>query len=155
MNICGMEKISLVDYDGFVATTIFCCGCDFACPFCHNGGLVKGKQAFIPTQEVFDYIYQRKKVLDAVVVSGGEPTLQKDLLDFLQELKKTGLKIKLDTNGNNYDVLQEIIQQKLVDYVAMDIKNSEKAYPMTTGVQNLDTANILKSIALSLVVVVI
>jgi len=148
MNICGLEKISLVDYDGYVATTIFCCGCDFACPFCHNGGLVNGTQQIIPQEEVFAYLDQRKKLLDAIVVSGGEPTLQKDLLSFLQRLNEYGLKIKLDTNGNNYPVLKNVIDQNLVNYVAMDVKNSESSYALTTGIKNLDFTNVKNSIEL-------
>jgi len=148
MNICGIEKISLVDYDGLVATTLFCGGCDFACPFCHNGGLVKNNQQNIPLDEVLQYLKERKKVLDAIVVSGGEPTLQPDLIDFLTKLKDFGLKIKLDTNGNHYDTLKYIVNNKLVDYVAMDVKNDLINYPKTINKPNFDTTNIQKSINL-------
>ncbi|MBR5250414.1 MAG: anaerobic ribonucleoside-triphosphate reductase activating protein [Clostridia bacterium] len=148
MNICGIEKISLVDYDGLVATTLFCGGCDFACPFCHNGGLVKDSQQPIPIDEVLQYLNNRKKVLDAVVVSGGEPTLQPDLIDFLKRLRDFGLKIKLDTNGNNYDTLEFIVKNKLVDYVAMDVKNDLINYAKTINKPDFDTTNIQKSINL-------
>lgn len=148
MNICGIEKISLVDYDGLVATTLFCGGCDFACPFCHNGSLVKNNSTTLDANEIFEYLTNRKKVLDAVVVSGGEPTLQPDLIDFLTRLKDFGLKIKLDTNGNNYDTLEFIVKNKLVDYVAMDVKNDLINYPKTINKPNFDTTNIQKSINL-------
>ena len=148
MNICGIEKVSLVDFDGYVSTVLFCGGCNFACPFCHNGGLVKEIAHAIPPEEVFDHLVKRKKVLDAVVVSGGEPTLQSDLLPFLKQIKEMGFKTKLDTNGTNFEVLRQAIEQRLVDYVAMDVKNSTSAYCKTTGMQDFDLSQVLSSINL-------
>ena len=145
MKISGIEKVSLVDFDGKVSTTLFCPSCNFACPFCHNGDLVNNALPTIPEEEILTYLTNRKKLLDAVVVSGGEPTLQKDLLDFLAKIKQIGYAVKLDTNGTNPDLLLQAIQKKLVDYVAMDVKNCLKDYPQTVGCKKIDTDKILQS----------
>ena len=144
MKISGHQKVSLVDYDGQVATTIFTSGCNFACPFCHNSGLVKGTEPEIPTNEIMDYLIKRKNVLSAVCISGGEPTLHRDLPEFISQIKSLGYLVKLDTNGTNLNMLKYLIENKLVDYIAMDIKNSFENYSKTIGVEN--SANIKDTI---------
>lgn len=133
MKICGIQKVSLVDYNEHISTTIFTSGCNFSCPFCHNAGLVKGNEPEIPEKEILNYLTKRKSVLDAVVISGGEPTLHKDLPIFISKIKELGYLIKLDTNGTNIEMLKYLIDNKLIDYVAMDIKNSLDKYNLTIG----------------------
>lgn len=136
MNIKGLIKTSLVDYPGYLATTVFFGGCNMLCPFCHNGDLVlrpnEGEQ--IEIEEFFRFIDKRKSVLDGVCISGGEPTLQKDLLEFMGRIKDCGLRVKLDTNGLQPEVIRSAISLGVVDYIAMDIKNSPKKYPVTSGI---------------------
>lgn len=134
MKISGLQKVSLVDYDGEIASTIFTSGCNFACPFCHNSGLVKGTEPNISTTEILEYLEKRKKVLTAVCISGGEPTLHADLPEFIGKIKKLGYLVKLDTNGTNLPMLKLLISNKLIDYVAMDIKNSIDKYYNTIGI---------------------
>lgn len=136
MKISGLQKVSLVDYDGQIATTIFTSGCNFACPFCHNSGLVKGTEPEIPPSEILEYLNKRKNVLTAVCISGGEPTLHRDLPDFIAKIKELGYLVKLDTNGTNLDMLKFLVENKLIDYVAMDIKNSLDNYSKTIGIDN-------------------
>lgn len=146
MNICGIEKVSLVDFDGKICATVFCPGCNFACPYCHNGGILSNSTALLKQTEVFDFLTKRKKILDAVTVSGGEPTLQKDLAEFLKQLKDMGYAVKLDTNGSNFETLKYVVKNKLVDYIAMDVKNSKEYYPKTIGKTSFDLSQILQSI---------
>ncbi len=148
MKIVGFEKLSLVDYDGFVSATVFTAGCNFACPFCHNGDLVLAGPFQDIENEVVDYLKKRKGILDAVVITGGEPTLMRDLPLFISMVKGLGLRVKLDTNGTNPDMLARLIQDNLVDFVAMDIKNSLSKYALTAGKKCLDTTKIEKSISL-------
>lgn len=133
MRISGLQKLSLVDYDGHIACTIFTPGCNFACPFCHNSLLVTNIQESenITKDEVIAHLKKREGIIDAIVISGGEPTLQPDLIDFIKELRKLPISIKLDTNGTNLAVLKELVENSLIDYVAMDIKNSMEKYPQT------------------------
>lgn len=148
MQICGLEKMSLVDFDGLVAATIFTGGCNFRCDFCHNSPLVLAHQD-IPTlleEEVLDYLKKRRVVLDGVCVSGGEPTLQKDLPEFLAKLKALKYKVKLDTNGTNPELMKALFADKLVDYFAMDIKNDKVGYAKTIGFKEYDTKNVEKSV---------
>ncbi len=142
---CGMEKLSLVDYDGHLACTLFTSGCNYACPFCHNSPLIYD-QPKINFEQILDYLNKRRKMIDAVVITGGEPTLHKELIDVIKEIKKLGFKIKLDTNGTNPKVLYELINQKLIDYVAMDIKTSLNNYCIVTNVINPQVDNIKESI---------
>lgn len=135
MQIGGFQKMTMLDYPGKVACTIFTYGCNFRCPFCHNATLVIDEASLFDKEEILSYIYKRKGLLDGVVVTGGEPLLQSDIIDFLKELRQTGLLIKLDTNGSFPEKLKEIIDLGLVDYVAMDIKNSKEKYNLTTGVK--------------------
>ena len=133
MKISGLQKVSLVDFDGHVAATIFTAGCNFACPFCHNSSLVIGSPDAIDENEVLAYLQKRKNVLDSVVISGGEPTLHPDLPNFIKKIKKMGYLIKLDTNGTNTDMVKYLVENHLIDYIAMDIKNSMEKYPTITG----------------------
>ena len=111
MEILGLEKVSLVDYGGYVCATIFTGGCNFMCPFCHNASLVKRNATTIEEKEVLEYLKSRTKLLDAVTISGGEPTLQKDLKLFIKKVKEIGYKVKLDTNGTNPTVLKELLEE--------------------------------------------
>ena len=146
MNIAGVQKVTLLDYPGKVACEIFTQGCNFECPFCQNSSLIPiTNTGEFSEEEIFEYLVLRKKILDGVVITGGEPTVQKDLKEFIKKIKDLGLLVKLDTNGGNPKVLQELIDEKLVDYVAMDIKNIFNKYNITAGKKiNLD--NIKKSI---------
>lgn len=137
MIVCGMEKFSMVDYDGYIACTVFTKGCNFLCPFCHNSSLVTGDAAEIPEEEVFDYLTKRKGLVDAVCITGGEPTLQKDLKAFIRKVRALGYRVKLDTNGTNPAVLRELLAEGLLDYVAMDVKSDfDGGYEDVTGVSN-------------------
>lgn len=147
MKIKGYEKLSLVDYDLKISTTIFFGGCNFRCPFCHNSPLVLNPNVGddIPFSEILDHLTKRKGMIDAVVFTGGEPTLVPNLKDLIKQVKELGFLIKLDTNGTNPDVVKDLIDEGLIDFVAMDIKNSLDKYDLTTGVKvNLD--NIQKTI---------
>ena len=146
MNIAGVQKVTLLDYPGKVACEIFTQGCNFECPFCQNSSLIPiTNTGEFSEEEIFEYLVLRKKILDGVVITGGEPTVQKDLKEFIKKIKDLGLLVKLDTNGGNPKVLQELIDEDLVDYVAMDIKNIFNKYNITAGKRiNLD--NIKKSI---------
>lgn len=135
MKIIGFEKLSLVDYDGYASATLFCGGCNFRCPFCHNGELVLNSNLYdeYKEKEIFTYLKKRVGLLDGVVISGGEPTLYADLPIFISKLKELGYKVKLDTNGTNPEMLKYLIENKLLDYIAMDIKSSKRGYPRAIG----------------------
>ena len=149
MKIAGYEKLSVQDYPNHISCIIFTQGCNLKCPFCQNSTLIPlDSDNLIEENEVLTYLNLRKKILDGVTISGGEPTLQKDLKEFIEKVKETGLDIKLDTNGMNYNLLKELVEEKMIDYVAMDIKNSFNKYEMTSGVPNINKENILKSIDL-------
>ena len=147
LRIGGLQKFSLIDYPGEVAAIVFTQGCDFRCPFCHNGDLVLPEKFTDPISEesILEFLQKRQGQLTGVVITGGEPTIQKDLGVFLRKIKDLGYKIKLDTNGNNPKALKELIDQGLVDYIAMDIKAPLKKYNETTGVE-IDTKKIQESI---------
>ncbi|MFQ6773001.1 MAG: anaerobic ribonucleoside-triphosphate reductase activating protein [Clostridia bacterium] len=144
----GMENVSLVDYEGKIACSLFVGGCNFMCPFCHNSELVLRSHEYqhIKEEDIFTYLESRKKVLDAVVISGGEPTMYNTLPDFIRKVKDMGFLVKLDTNGTNPDMIKYLVQNDLIDYIAMDIKNSKTKYPLTAGVNNLTIHNIEKSV---------
>ena len=147
MRILGLQKLSLVDFPGKVAATVFTGGCDLRCPFCHNAPLVlpgRGTAAR-GAGGVLDFLASRRGLLDGVVLSGGEPLLQPDAADFLAEVKAMGFAVKLDTNGCHPDALADILDRRLADYVAMDIKNSLEKYPWTVGVPGFDTAPVERS----------
>lgn len=147
MTINGMQKLTLLDYPGNVACLIFTQGCNFRCPFCHNSGLLdmNNNCEKIDEKEVFKYLEKRRGLLDGVCISGGEPLLQKDIEDFIRKVKDLGYKVKLDTNGSSPKKLKHLIEDGLIDYVAMDIKNDFLNYDKTAGMcTNID--NIKKSI---------
>ena len=150
MKISGWEKLSLVDFDDYVCTTVFCANCNMRCPFCHNAFLVLGASSApsIPYEEVRSYLSKRKGILEGVCISGGEPTLSPDLPSVLKDIKSLGYKIKLDTNGYRPDVIRECIDSGLVDYFAMDIKNSPSLYGKTAGIADLDMSRIENSVNL-------
>lgn len=136
MNLQGYQKMTLLDVPGKVAATLFCGGCNLRCPFCHNGQLVKApNQSPSCTQEALAYLAQRRGLLDAVCVTGGEPLLQPDLPQLLQQLKEMGYFVKLDTNGSQPQQLEKLLSLGLVDQVAMDIKSAPEHYPQATGTQ--------------------
>ena len=142
MIINGFQKLTLLDFPSRTAAIIFTAGCDLRCPFCHNAPLVNRIRfdERIDEKEVLDYLKKRAGLLDGVVISGGEPLLQKDIEDFIRELRSLGYKIKLDTNGSSPDKLARLLSEGLIDYVAMDIKNAPALYPKTTGIDALDIA---------------
>lgn len=144
----GLDKLSLLDYQDRMSCVLFSKACNFRCPFCHNGLTVLEADEYIPWEDIMQYLKIRKGMLDAVVVSGGEPTLLPNLINKLKDIKSLGYEIKLDTNGTNPDLVKQYIDSNLIDYVAMDIKNSEEKYPLTAGVKSIDMDNIKKSIKL-------
>src|SRR5574344_324994 len=149
MTISGLEKLTLLDYPQKLACIIFTQGCNFKCPFCQNSPLIKfNKTNLISEEEIFAYLNKRKNILDGVVISGGEPTMQSDLVEFIKKIKALKLKVKLDTNGFKPEVIENLLTNNLVDYIAMDIKNSLEKYFKTSGVKNIATENILTSINL-------
>ena len=149
MKIHGFQKMTLLDFPGRVACTVFTAGCNLRCPFCHNAGLVTAideEEAFDP-EEILAYIRKRQGVLDGVAVTGGEPLLYSDTLDFLRRLKELGMAVKLDTNGTFPARLKQAVAEGLVDYVAMDIKNAPDLYAATTGMPSIDLRPIRESVA--------
>lgn len=149
MLIKGFQKLTLLDFPGRTACTVFTGGCNLRCPFCHNSLLVtEMDDGYFEETEIFEHLEKRKKVIDGIAVTGGEPLLQKDIERFLYELKETGIAVKLDTNGCFPDKLAGILELGLVDYIAMDIKNSPEKYAVTVGVENFDISPVNKSIEL-------
>lgn len=132
MNFVGMDKLSLLDYEDKVSAVLFCKPCNFRCPYCHNGLTVLNSNDEISWEHVLDYLNTRKGILDAVVFTGGEVTLMPDLKEKIKEVKSLGFLIKVDTNGTNPEVIKDLLKDNLLDYVAMDIKNSKNKYPVTT-----------------------
>lgn len=146
MTIAGLQKMTLLDFPGKVACTVFLQGCNFRCPFCHNSGLLEAKGTDeIPREELLRFLQKRVGLLEGVCVTGGEPTLQKDLPQLLEEIKTLGFAVKLDTNGSRPEVLKELVSRGLVDYVAMDIKNCPERYKETAGITKFDLINIQES----------
>ncbi len=135
MKIGGLQKTSLLDYPEEVSAIIWTVGCNFNCPFCYNKDLVNGNVTEISEDEVISFLDKRKKMLDGLVISGGEPFLQKDITSFCEKVKKLGYLIKIDTNGTFPEKLKELIDKKLVDYVAMDVKAPKKKYDALSGVK--------------------
>ena len=126
MIIGGFQKMSMVDFPEKIACTVFTYGCNFRCPFCHNAGLVTQEVSQIPLCEILSYLDKRKGILDGVCISGGEPLIQEGSFELMEEIKSRGLSVKLDTNGYLPEKLEKAIELGLVDYVAMDIKNSKE-----------------------------
>jgi pyruvate formate lyase activating enzyme len=160
MQIGGLQELTLIDYPGKLAATVFLCGCNFRCPFCYSSEIVMPEKIKVQPEfsekEVFNFLKSRKNLIEGVVICGGEPTMSKDLISFAEKLKKEGFFVKLDTNGSNSKILGNLIGKKLVDYVAMDIKapfaakiqNSNfkfQNYENATGVK-INLAEIRKSV---------
>ena len=136
--IAGLQKMTLLDYPGKVACTLFLQGCNFRCPFCHNSGLLSGVgEESLSVDAFLQFLGKRKGILDGVCVTGGEPTVQPGLENLLRQIKKLGFPVKLDTNGSRPAVLKHLVTEGLVDYVAMDVKNGPDAYGTTVGVPAL------------------
>ena len=134
MKIGGLQKFSLIDYPGKICAIVFTQGCNFRCPYCHNPELADPDlyEECIPEEEIFDFLEKRKGKLDAVSITGGEPTLQPDLIDFIKKIKAMGYLIKIDTNGSHPETLKKLIEEKLIDYVAMDVKAPPEKYRKIT-----------------------
>ncbi|MBR3270464.1 MAG: anaerobic ribonucleoside-triphosphate reductase activating protein [Clostridia bacterium] len=149
MKIHGLQKMTLLDFPGRVACTVFLGGCDMRCPFCHNAELIDGSaEAIMDETELLAFLEKRKGLLDGVAFTGGEPTLRKDLPDLFRRIKAMGYPIKLDTNGLHPDRLKALLDEGLVDYVAMDIKNCPEKYAVTAGLETVDLDKIQQSIDL-------
>ena len=135
MNITGLQKMTLLDFPGKVACTVFLQGCNYRCPFCHNSDLLgpQGSQS-ISREELLSFLSKRRGLLDGVCITGGEPTLQKDLPELIRDIRALGFAVKLDTNGSRPDVLRALLAENLLDYVAMDIKNGPSRYGETVGI---------------------
>ena len=147
MKISGFDKLTLLNYPDKVACTIFTSGCNLRCPFCHNSGLVTNNYNEISFNSIYEYLKKRIGILDGVCITGGEPLIHADIKDYIKKIKDLGYLVKIDTNGCNPKLLKELIDLKLVDYIAMDIKNIYSKYDITSGVKvNID--NIKKSISI-------
>lgn len=134
MLLGGFQKLTLIDYPGKIATTVFTVGCSFRCPFCHNPELVLSPGVSSNVEkEFFEFLEKRKGKLEGVCITGGEPTIQPDLTDFIKKIRNLGYFVKLDTNGSRPDVVRNIIKEKLADFIAMDIKGTPEKYKETTG----------------------
>jgi len=147
MQIGGLQRSTFIDYPGKIAAIVFTVGCNFRCPYCHNPELVEGYAEQIPEKEVFDFLSSRIGKLDAVTITGGEPTMQHDLIPFIEKVKNMGFLVKLDTNGTRPEVTRELADKKLIDYVAMDIKAPIERYESVTR-RDLNTDRIWESVSL-------
>lgn len=151
MKISGLQKLTLLDYPGKVACTVFLNGCNFRCPYCHNSELLEGNvEPVMTADELLAFLKKRQGILEGVCITGGEPTLHPQLFDLLRAVKDLGYAVKLDTNGYRPEVLQSVIDQGLADYVAMDIKNGPERYGLTVGLENPDLSKIEESIRILL-----
>ncbi len=148
MIIQGLQKLTLLDYPGKVACTIFTAGCNFRCPFCHNASLVIDTSAneTIPEEEIFRFLTKRQGILDGVCISGGEPLIQDGIEEFIRQIKEMGYDVKLDTNGSFPDKLIRLVEAGLINYVAMDIKNSQEHYGRTIGIEDYDIRDVHRSV---------
>jgi pyruvate formate lyase activating enzyme len=146
----GWVRTSLIDYPDHIATVLFTGGCNFRCPMCHNADLVlrPGEMETLPQKEIWGFLQRREGLIDGVVITGGEPTLQPDLFPFIQQLKDAHLDVKLDTNGYRPDVLATLLAEGLLDYVALDVKAPPAKYPLLTGLTDLDVTRVKQSVAL-------
>lgn len=147
MKIGGFQKTSLLDYPDRISAIVWTSGCNFRCPFCYNKNLALGTAELFPQDEILSFLSKRKALLEGVVISGGEPLLHDDLIDFIKRIKDLRLLVKIDTNGAFPERLSELLEQQLVDYVAMDVKAPKKKYPELTGV-DIDLSKIEASIDL-------
>ena len=147
MKICGLMKLTLLDFPEKTACTIFTGGCNFRCPFCHNASLVTrvNEQEIIPESKILSFLSKRQGLLDGVCITGGEPLLQPDIEDFIRKVKDLGFLVKLDTNGSYPDKLKQLVSKGIIDYVAMDIKSSPENYGKVIGIDNFDVTPIRES----------
>lgn len=150
MKIYGYQKTTLLDYPGQVAATIFTGGCNFRCPFCHNADLLTypNTDMLISEEEIFSFLKKRKKILSGICITGGEPTLQPDLADFILKVRDSGYKIKLDTNGYRPEVLLQLLHNNLLDSIAMDIKSGYSHYAAVAGIPDLNIDLIKESVSI-------
>ena len=148
MNISGLQKMTLLDFPGKVACTVFLAGCNYRCPFCHNAELLEGKtEPLMSVEEFLSFLSKRKGLLDGVCISGGEPTLSAGLKELIVRIKAMGFAVKLDTNGSRPALLKELVNEGLLDYVAMDIKNCPARYAETCGLSKVDLTAVEESAA--------
>lgn len=149
MKLYGLQKMTLLDFPGRVACTVFLGGCDFRCPFCHNYALATGEAPVMMEEEdFFAFLQKRRGLLDGVAITGGEPCLHRDLPDFMRRIREMGFRVKLDTNGAHPEMLAAVLSEGLADYVAMDIKNSPGKYAATAGLESLDLDPVKESVRL-------
>lgn len=148
MKLSGLQKMTLLDFPNKVACTVFTVGCNFRCPFCHNALLVTKTDESPKTneEEVLAFLKSRVGLLDGVAITGGEPLLQNDIADFIAKIRAMGYAVKLDTNGSSPDKLKELVKDKLVDYVAMDVKNAPERYGETVGIKDFDGKPVFESV---------
>ena len=145
MKFGGLQKTTLLDYPGRLACTVFTNGCNFKCPFCHNSSLALGTAKPITEEKILSFLKKRRGILDGICITGGEPLIHDDIIDFIEAVHELGYSVKLDTNGSYPDRLQELIDRSLIDYVAMDIKNSPDKYALSCGA-DIEVSDIRKSI---------
>ena len=150
MKIAGLQKMTLLDYPGKVACTVFLPGCNYRCPFCHNAGLLESAPEALTEEALLTFLEKRRGLLDGVCITGGEPTLQPDLPHLLAKIKALGYCVKLDTNGSNPAMLETLLEKGLVDYVAMDVKNSPGRYGKTVGIPGMPLEKTAESLRLLL-----
>ena len=146
MYIMGLQKTTLLDYPGMLAATIFLGGCNFLCPYCHNSDLIFRPASLYSEEQIFAFLKKRKGVLQGVCITGGEPTLSSDLIGFISKIKDLTYKVKLDTNGTNPDTLRYLVENELIDYVAMDLKTTPSNYPSYFINKSIDYSKIDNSI---------
>jgi len=145
--IAGLQKMTLLDFPGKVACTVFLQGCNFRCPFCHNSDLLPyGGEEFMTREKFLKFLEGRKELLDGVAITGGEPTCQQALPELIRDIKALGFAVKLDTNGTNPKMLKALVEEGLVDYVAVDVKNSPEKYAQTVGLPSLNLDKITESL---------
>ena len=150
MKIVGIQKLTLLDYPGKVACTVFLNGCNFRCPYCHNAELLGEIEPVMTTDELLAFLRKRQGILDGVCITGGEPTLHPELPELMRSIRDLGYAVKLDTNGYRPEVLRALLREGLLDYVAMDLKNGPDAYAQTVGLKAVDLGKLRESIGLLL-----
>ena len=150
MKIVGIQKLTLLDYPGKVACTVFLNGCNFRCPYCHNAELLRDAEPVMTVEELMAFLKKRQGILDGVCITGGEPTLHPELPELIRSVRALGYAVKLDTNGYRPEALEALLREGLLDYVAMDLKNGPDAYAETVGLAAADLAKIRESICLLL-----
>lgn len=150
MKIVGIQKLTLLDYPGKVACTVFLNGCNFRCPYCHNAELLGDAEPVMSVDELLRFLKKRRGILEGVCITGGEPTLHPELPELMSAIREMGFAVKLDTNGYRPEILKAVLNRGLVDYVAMDLKNGPEAYPETVGRCDCEPAKIRESIGLLL-----